>query len=86
MGTLPEVRITGVDFCGPISLKRNKGRAGVIDKGYIAVFICLSVKAIHLEIVSRDLMHVVDTVQTSIQTMVRISLVHVVNWMKFSNW
>lgn len=60
MGNLPEVRITparpflksGVDFCGPISLKRNKGRGGVIDKGYIAVFICMATKAVHLEIVS----------------------------------
>lgn len=59
MANLPKVRITharpfentGVDFCGPIYVKeknfRNRGKVKV----YAAVFICLSIKAIHIELV-----------------------------------
>lgn len=59
MGSLPAARVrqtrpflhTGVDYCGPIELRASKGRGIKAYKGYIAVFVCLSVKAIHLEIV-----------------------------------
>lgn len=60
MGDLPKERITmsrpflntGIDYAGPIDLKVSKGRSPKTTKAYIAVFICLSVKAIHLELVS----------------------------------
>lgn len=60
MASLPPARISltksfmhsGVDFAGPITLKAEVGRGSRNYKGYIAVFICLATKAIHLEVVS----------------------------------
>lgn len=60
MGNLPAERVrparaftaTGVDYAGPIDVRMSKGRGNKCYKGYIAVFVCLSTKAIHLEIVS----------------------------------
>lgn len=59
MANLPPPRIsvtkaflqTGVDFAGPITLKAEVGRGSKSYKAYIAVFVCLAVKAIHLEVV-----------------------------------
>ncbi|KXJ70776.1 hypothetical protein RP20_CCG022513 [Aedes albopictus] len=59
MGNLPEARVvpsapfsrTGVDFAGPIFIRRG-GRKSVPVKAYISLFICLSTKAIHFEVVS----------------------------------
>lgn len=60
MGDLPQVRITlarpflntGVDYAGPIFIRTTKGRGHRAHKAFIAVFVCLSTKAVHLEIVS----------------------------------
>ncbi|CAH4038465.1 unnamed protein product [Pieris brassicae] len=60
MGDLPEARCnparpfkhTGVDFTGYILIKSSKGRGIKCTKGYIAVFICMATKAVHLEVVS----------------------------------
>lgn len=60
MGNLPEARVTpsrpftnaGVDYAGPIQLRLSKGRGTKSYKGYIALFVCLATKAIHLEAVS----------------------------------
>ena len=57
MGQLPAPRVnpalcflhTGVDYAGPILLKRRKPS---ITKGYLAIFVCLSTKAVHIEVVS----------------------------------
>ncbi|XP_065356083.1 uncharacterized protein LOC135950472 [Calliphora vicina] len=43
---------TGVDFTGPFEIKNYTGRACLITKGYVCVFICFATKAIHLEAVS----------------------------------
>ncbi|XP_065088428.1 uncharacterized protein LOC135709910 [Ochlerotatus camptorhynchus] len=43
--------ITGVDYWGPISLKPIHRRAAP-GKAYVAVFICFSTKAVHLELVA----------------------------------
>ncbi|XP_063911207.1 uncharacterized protein LOC135128239 [Zophobas morio] len=61
MGNLPSYRIepsrpfskTGLDYCGPININLNRGRGRPkISKAYIAVFICMATKAVHLELVS----------------------------------
>lgn len=60
MGGLPPPRTefskaflhTGVDFAGPFLFRISPGRGVRTTKGYIAIFICLAVKAIHLEVVS----------------------------------
>lgn len=43
--------VTGLDYCGPIYTKASHRKA-VPCKGYIAIFICFSTLAIHLEMVS----------------------------------
>lgn len=60
MGSLPRQRITpgkpfettGVDYCGPMTIKERKGRCKIQTKGYVAVFVCLKTRAVHLELVS----------------------------------
>ena len=60
MGPLPAVRVrparpftyTGVDFTGPFLFNTSSGRGSKSRKGYVAVFVCLVVKAMHLEVVS----------------------------------
>ena len=60
MGSLPEYRVTmnrpfsqvGVDYAGPFNLRPYKNRGNLTIKSYIALFICLCTKAVHLEIVS----------------------------------
>lgn len=59
MGNLPSARITpsrpfthtGVDFTGNVEIKINKGRGVKTSKGYIAIFICMVTKAVHIELV-----------------------------------
>ena len=60
MGQLPIERVTpdivfenvGVDYAGPIHIKCGHVRKPVVVKAYICVFVSLSVKAAHLELVS----------------------------------
>ncbi|XP_011698520.1 PREDICTED: uncharacterized protein LOC105456273 [Wasmannia auropunctata] len=61
MGDLPEPRVnrasraflhTGVDYAGPIVVRTAPGRGHRSQKAYIAVFVCMTTKAIHLELVS----------------------------------
>lgn len=61
MGNLPEHRIqstrpflnTGVDLYGPLNLKpASKLRYRTTYKAYVSLFICMSTKAIHIEIVT----------------------------------
>nr|CAI5838923.1 unnamed protein product [Callosobruchus analis] len=60
MGNLPKFRVTparpfisvGIDFGGPFLIRDRKGRNFKTSKAYIALFVCLSTKAIHIEIVS----------------------------------
>lgn len=59
MGSLPPERVnpnpvfsnTGVDFCGPFYVRYKYQRKGNLHKVYVAIFVCLATKAIHLEIV-----------------------------------
>ena len=60
MGDLPADRTkayrafhtTGVDYCGPVKIKARKGRKAPTYKAWIAVFVCFSTNACHLEPVS----------------------------------
>lgn len=60
MGDLPSVRVSppprafahsGVDYAGPIKVRASAGRGIRAQKAYIALFICLATRAIHLELV-----------------------------------
>ncbi|GFX01663.1 integrase catalytic domain-containing protein [Trichonephila clavipes] len=60
MADLPAARVTAcrvfsqvdIDYCGPFQLKTFSGKCRQIRTVYVCVFICFTVKAIHLEIVS----------------------------------
>ena len=60
MGNLPPSRVTatrpffnsGVDYAGPFLTKTSPGRGHRTRKSYVAVLICLSTRALHLELVS----------------------------------
>ena len=60
MGQLPIERVTpdmifekvGIDYAGPIHVKYDYIRKSTTVKAYICVFVSLTVKAIHLELVS----------------------------------
>lgn len=43
---------TGCDFAGPFQIKLNETRNASTTKGYVALFICLTTKAVHLEVVA----------------------------------
>ncbi|XP_059217585.1 uncharacterized protein LOC131994736 [Stomoxys calcitrans] len=57
MASLPPERVqfslpftfTGVDFAGPFNIRASKVRNSKTLKGYAAVFVCFSTKAVHLE-------------------------------------
>ncbi|XP_065081865.1 uncharacterized protein LOC135704359 [Ochlerotatus camptorhynchus] len=42
--------VSGVDYCGPIYLKGAHRKAGPV-KAYIAIFVCFSTRAVHIELV-----------------------------------
>jgi len=58
MASLPKSRVSpsrpfsikGVDYAGPVTIRCHEGKHKV--KAYVALFICYSTKAIHLEIVA----------------------------------
>lgn len=60
MGNLPHPRVsqmkpfshTGVDFAGPFTITLGKYRGAKSCKAYLCLFICLSTKAMHLELAS----------------------------------
>lgn len=60
MGDLPSSRVQqarpflncGVDYCGPFQLKQSLVRNRGIVKVYLALFVCFSTKAVHIEVVS----------------------------------
>lgn len=58
MGDLPAVRCTqshvfsnvGIDYAGPIHITRGRGRGYTQTKTYVAVFVCMNSRAVHLEL------------------------------------
>lgn len=43
---------TDIDFAGPFDLKSSRLRNAKLQKGYAAIFVCFSTRAIHLEVCS----------------------------------
>lgn len=43
---------SGVDYCGPIFIQEGKRRNAKKSKAWIAIFVCLAIKAIHIELVT----------------------------------
>ena len=60
MGNLPVERCTpsrpfthtGIDYAGPLKYRSAKGRGHTTQKAWIAIFVCLATKAIHLDLVT----------------------------------
>ncbi|XP_026816274.1 uncharacterized protein LOC113555881 [Rhopalosiphum maidis] len=60
IGNLPKFRlqqvkpflVTGVDYAGPISLRTSTTRRTVSCQAYICLFVCMTTKALHLELAS----------------------------------
>ncbi|CAK9795156.1 hypothetical protein ANTPLA_LOCUS1384 [Anthophora plagiata] len=60
MGDLPKNRVihsrpftnVGLDYCGPFLLKEKKFRNKGKIKSYVAVFVCFTTRAVHLELVT----------------------------------
>ena len=48
----PPFERSGVDYAGPFQIKYGHVRKPTIIKSYICLFVCLTVKAVHLEVVS----------------------------------
>ena len=59
MGELPKARVrptlpferSGVDYADPINVRLTKTRGKGTMKGYIAIFICMTTRAVHTEVV-----------------------------------
>jgi len=41
-----------MDYGGPFNVKESRRRVAKTNKAYLALFVCLTVKAVHLEVVS----------------------------------
>ncbi|GBN45406.1 hypothetical protein AVEN_185238-1 [Araneus ventricosus] len=60
MASLPRERVTvsspfsntGIDLCGPFYIKYKNQRKGIFNKVYVAIFVCFSTRAVHLEILT----------------------------------
>ena len=59
MGQLPSqcvvphypFQVTGMDYAGPLTLKKGHTRKPVLIKAYLAIFICFTTKAVHLKVI-----------------------------------
>lgn len=60
MGNLPTSRVTpsppfhttGIDYAGPFAIRDRRGRGFKAYKCWVAIFVCFSTKAIHIELIS----------------------------------
>lgn len=60
MGNLPKERLhaefpfssTAVDYAGPVMILNRKGRGSRLIKSYLCIFVCMAVKAVHIELVT----------------------------------
>ena len=44
-------RCVGIDYAGPLSFKQGNLRKPIISKGYIAIYVCFSTKAVFFDLV-----------------------------------
>ena len=59
MGELPKAHVrlsspferSDIDYTGPINVRFTKTRGKGTMKGYIAIFICVATRAVHIEVV-----------------------------------
>ena len=59
MGDFPKKRVTpaflfenaGVDYAGPFKVRLSKSKGRITTKGYACIFLCMSTKAVHIEVV-----------------------------------
>ena len=59
MGQLPQQRVTtshpfqvtGIDYAGPFVVKKGHTRKPLLIKTYLALFVCFSSKAVHIEVI-----------------------------------
>ena len=59
MGQLPSQRVvphfpfqvTGVDYAGPLTIKKGHTRKPVLLKSYLAIFVCFATKVVHIEVI-----------------------------------
>ncbi|XP_055910762.1 uncharacterized protein LOC129945124 [Eupeodes corollae] len=59
MASLPSQRVnearpflsSGVDYCGPFILRVGTKRSRTTTKGYLAIFVCMATKTVHLEVI-----------------------------------
>ena len=60
MGSLPAARSTpsrpfthtGLDYAGPFYIRTTSGRGHKAFNGYFVIFLCMAIKAVHIEVVS----------------------------------
>ncbi|XP_050296650.1 uncharacterized protein LOC126736367 [Anthonomus grandis grandis] len=60
MGDLPSVRVkpskvflsVGIDYAGPFNLKDGQTKTRKIIKCYVAIFVCMATKALHIDLVT----------------------------------
>lgn len=60
MADLPKQRVNpgrafqhvGIDFAGPLAMRESLRRKALVSKVYICLFVCLTTKALHLELVT----------------------------------
>lgn len=60
MANLPQERIRisrpfehcGIDYAGPLLVRNSAGRGNKSHKAYIAIFVCFTTRAIHIELVN----------------------------------
>lgn len=60
MGDLPNFRVSpsrpfnnvGIDYAGPLWIKEGRRRNARSVKCYLAIFVCMVIKAVHIEVVS----------------------------------
>lgn len=77
---VPPLKYTGVNYAGPLIIKDRPGRGCIRRKCYLYLFVCLTTKAVHLQLVSSlstsaflqtflsrvDEIHLTDTVKTGL--------------------